>query len=220
MWDELHNRYWPALYLVDAEGYIRHHHFGEGSYERSEYVIQRLLAETGRADPRQRLLPVKAHGVELPADWDNLESPESYIGYGRAETFRSRRSIVVNQPNVYRAPPQIGLNKWALSGDWTVRDQAAVSNASNTTIGYEFHARDLHLVMAPPAGETAARFRVTIDSQAPGQARGLDIDREGYGTLTEPRLYQLIRQPPPIIDRRFQIEFMDPGAQAYVFTFG
>jgi Thioredoxin like C-terminal domain/Redoxin len=223
VWDGLHNHYWPALYFVDAEGHIRHHHFGEGSYERSEQVLQRLLAGTGRAGrtgPGKGLLLVEAHGVETAADWDNLESPESYIGYGRAENNISLDPIVLHRPHIYRAPAQLALHKWALSGDWTLREQSAVSNASNTFIAHHFHARDLHLVMAPPSHGTAARFRVTIDGQPPGRSHGLDVDGDGYGTLIEPRLYQLIRQPLPIVDRGFQIEFLDPGAHAYVFTFG
>ncbi len=220
VWDGLHNRYWPALYLVDAGGNIRHHRFGEGSYERSGHVLQRLLAETGRTGLGGNVLPVEARGVEVAADWDNLESPENYIGYGRAENFASLGPIVLDRPHVYRAPARMALNTWALSGDWTLREQSSVSNASNTVITHRFHGRDLHLVMAPPGRGTAARFHVTLDGRSPGRSHGLDVDGEGFGTLSEPRLYQLIRQPPPIVDRDFQIEFLDPGAHAYAFTFG
>jgi hypothetical protein len=220
VWDGLHNHYWPALYFVDAEGRIRHHHFGEGNYEGSEQVLQQLLAGIGRTDPGEGPLLVEVQGVETPADWDNLGSPETYIGYGRADTYTSLDPIVLHQPHMYRAPAEMALNEWALSGLWTLREQSAVSNASSTFIAHRFHARDLYLVMAPPGRGTAARFRVTIDGQPPGRSHGLDVDGQGYGTLTEPRLYQLIRQPPPIIDRAFRIEFLDPGAHVYVFTFG
>ena len=220
VWSAFNNHYWPALYLVDAQGQIRHHQFGEGNYDQAEMVIQHLRAEAGLDGFDPTLVSVDARGIEAPAEWDSLESPETYLGYERAENFASPGGAAWDTRHSYAAPARLQLNEWALSGDWTVGEQAAVLNTANGRITYRFHARDLHLVLAPPARGTSVRFRVLLDGQSPGNAHGIDIDDQGSGTVTEPRLYQLIRQPEPIVDRQFEIEFLDSGLEAYVFTFG
>jgi thiol-disulfide isomerase/thioredoxin len=220
IWNGFANHYWPALYFVDAQGHIRHHQFGEGDYERSEMIVQQLLAEAGKGGVGQDLVSVDARGAEAPADWTSLRSPETYVGYERTEDFAPPGGIVVNKPNVYTAPTQLSLNEWSLSGDWTVGRQAAALNKAGGRIAYCFHARDLHLVMGPAAAGTSVRFRVRIDGKSPGAAHGTDVDEQGSGTASEQRLYQLIRQPKPIVDRQFEIEFLDPGVEAFAFTFG
>jgi hypothetical protein len=218
IWRGFSNQYWPALYFIDASGRIRHHQFGEGDYPRSERVIQKLLAETGaRVD--EGLVVVEGRGVEAAADWNSLNSPENYVGYERTENFASPGGPKEDQRQRYTTPSRVKLNHWALAGDWTMGKQAAVSNSENGRIGYRFHARDLHLVMGSARG-TPLRFRVLIDGQPPGSAHGLDVDAEGNGTVTGPRLYQLIRQTTPIADRLFEIEFLDAGVEVFVFTFG
>src|SRR5215207_3270592 len=220
IWRAFENRYWPALYFVDAQGRIRHHHFGEGEYEQSERVIQQLLAEAGAGGGGHELVSVDASGVEAAADWGSLKSPENYVGYERTENFASPGGAVPDKGRAYTAPAQLGLNQWALSGDWTVGKQAVVLNKAGGRIAYRFHARDLHLVMGPAARGTSVRFRVLIDGQPAGAAHGVDVDERGNGTVTDQRLYQLIRQPKPITDRSFEIEFLDAGAEAFAFTFG
>jgi thiol-disulfide isomerase/thioredoxin len=220
IWTAFDNHYWPALYFADAQGQIRHHHFGEGEYQQSEMVLQQLLAEAGAADPGHELVSVDARGVEAPADWDSLWSPENYLGAERTENFASPDGAVLDTPNLYAAPASLRLNHWALSGDWTVKRQAIVGNQAEGRIAYRVHARDLHLVMGPPARGTPVRFRVRIDGQPPGAANGADVDDQGNGTVTEPRLYQLIRQPGPVTERTFEVTFLDPGVHAYAFTFG
>jgi thiol-disulfide isomerase/thioredoxin len=220
IWRAFKNEYWPALYFVDAQGHIRHHQFGEGEYEQSEMIIQRLLAEAGVSGTGDELVSVDAHGAEAAADWGSLKSPENYLGYERTENFASPGGPALDKRRVYAAPAQLSLNQWALSGDWTVKKQAIVLNKANGRIAYRFHARDLHLVMGPAARGTSVRFRVLIDGQPPRAAHGIDVDDQGNGTITEQRLYQLIRQPKPIADRQFEIEFLDPGVEAFVFTFG
>ena len=221
IWRALKNEYWPALYVVDAQGHIRHHQFGEGDYDRTERVIQQLLAEAGQGGVAPDLVSVDARGAEAAADWDNLESPENYVGYERTENFASPGGARVGQAPRLRGTYPPGLNQWALSGDWTVGKQATTLNKANGRIAYRFHARDLHLVMGPAAPEHCpCDFRVLIDGKPPGAAHGADVDEQGNGTVTEQRLYQLIRQPQPIVDRQFEIEFLDPGVQAFAFTFG
>jgi hypothetical protein len=220
IWRAFKNEYWPALYFVDAQGHIRHHQFGEGEYAQSEMIIQRLLAEAGIGGIGHELVSVDARGAEAAADWDSLKSPENYVGYERTENFASPGGAVLDKRRVYAAPTRLRLNHWALSGDWTVEKQAIVLNKANGRIAYRFHARDLHLVMGPAARGKAVRFRVLIDGHPPGAAHGIDVDDQGNGTVTEPRLHQLIRQPKPIADRQFEIEFLDPGVDAYAFTFG
>jgi thiol-disulfide isomerase/thioredoxin len=220
IWSAFDNHYWPALYFADAGGRIRHHRFGEGEYQQSEMVIQQLLAEAGSAGPGHELVSVDARGVEAPADWESLWSPENYLGYERTENFASPDGAVLDTPHAYAAPSSLRLNHWALSGDWTVKRQAIVGNQAEGRIAYRFHARDLHLVMGPPARGTPVRFRVRIDGQPPGAAHGADLDDQGNGTVTEPRLYQLLRQPGPVTERTFEITFLDPGVHSYAFTFG
>jgi len=220
IWRAFKNQYWPALYFVDAQGHIRHHQFGEGEYEKSEMVIQQLLAETGIGGIGPELVSVDARGAEAAADWGSLKSPENYVGYERTENFASPGGAVLDKRRVYAAPARLRLNHWALAGDWTVEKQAIVLNKPNGRIAYRFHARDLHLVMGPSARGTSVRFRVLIDGRPPGAAHGIDVDDQGNGTVTEQRLYQLIRQPKPIADRQFEIEFLDSGVEAFAFTFG
>jgi thiol-disulfide isomerase/thioredoxin len=220
IWRALNNEYWPALYLVDAQGRIRHHQFGEGEYDRSEKIIQQLLAEAGIGGIDPKLVSVDARGAEAGADWGSLKSPENYVGYERTENFASPGGAVLDKRRVYAVPAQLKLNHWALSGDWTVGKQAIVLNQANGRIAYRFHARDLHLVVGPAARGSSVRFRVLIDGKPPGAAHGVDVDDKGNGTVSEQRLYQLIRQAKPIAERQFEIEFLDSGAEAYAFTFG
>jgi thiol-disulfide isomerase/thioredoxin len=220
IWRAFKNQYWPALYFVDARGRIRQHQFGEGEYQQSELAIQRLLGEAGVGGPREGVVSVDADGVEAAADWDNLRSPENYVGYDRTQNFASRGGADVDRRRAYAAPARLSLNQWALAGEWTVGRQATVLSSPTGRIVYRFHARDLHLVMGPPRRESPVRFRVSIDGQPPGPARGLDVDEGGNGTVVEQRLYQLIRQPKPIVDRQFEIEFIDAGVETFAFTFG
>ncbi len=219
LWHAFGNHYWPALYFIDTQGRIRHHQFGEGEYEQSERVIQQLLSESGTDRGGQEMVEVDARGFEVAADWDSLKSPENYLGYQRTENFASPGGVI-NKPRLYTTPAQLRLNQWALSGDWTIGRQAIVLNKSGGRIAYRFHARDLHLVMGPTEPGTSVRFRVLINGQPPVVAHGLDIDERGEGTATEQRLYQLVRQPPPITARQFEIEFLDSGVEAFAFTFG
>jgi thiol-disulfide isomerase/thioredoxin len=219
VWQAFHNQYWPALYFVDAKGHIRHHHFGEGEYEESERVIQQLLAEKG-TDAGHDLVAVDGRGIEAAADWSSARSPENYVGYERSENFASPGGVVPYRTHRYAAPEQLRLNQWALAGDWTVGKQATALNRAGGRIVYRFHSRDLHLVLGPATSGASVRFRVLIDGQPPGAAHGSDVDEQGYGKATEQRLYQLIRQPKPIGDRQFEIEFLDAGVEAFAFTFG
>jgi thiol-disulfide isomerase/thioredoxin len=220
IWRAFNNQYWPALYLLDARGRIRQHQFGEGEYERSERAIQRLLLEAGGAGTGNGLVSVDAGGFEAAADWTNLRSPETYVGYERSENFASRDAAALDQRRAYRAPARLALNQWSLAGEWTMGRVPTVLNQASGQIVYRFHARDVHLVMGPSRPGSPVRFRVTIDGQPPGAAHGLDVDEAGNGTALEQRLYQLIRQPKPIVDRTFAIEFLDPGIEAFAFTFG
>jgi thiol-disulfide isomerase/thioredoxin len=219
IWRAFDNAYWPAIYFVDAEGRIRHHHFGEEDYERSERVIQQLLADAGSDGVGEELVAPQADGVHLAADWDTLGSPETYVGYARATGFASPGGLRSDRSGVYVEPAQLALNRWALSGDWTVGQQTATLNEPGGRIVHRFHGRDLNLVLGTRA-DRPTRFRVLIEGQPPLRARGLDVDEQGNGTVCEERLYQLIRQDGPITDRTFEITFIDAGAQAYVFTFG
>jgi len=220
VWRAFDNQYWPALYFVDARGRIRHHRFGEGEYRESEAVIRQLLAEAGAQGLPPEAGSVEGRGVELAADWGSLRSPESYLGYGRAESFASPGGSVPDSPRAYEAPARLGLNRWALAGDWTMTRHAAVLGKANGRIVNRFHARDLHLVMGPAVRGQSVRFRVRLDGQPPGAAHGLDVDAQGGGAVSEQRLYQLIRQRGPVAERQFEIEFLDPGAEAFAFTFG
>jgi thiol-disulfide isomerase/thioredoxin len=220
IWSAFSNQYWPALYFVDAKGRIRHHQFGEGEYGESERVIQQLLAETRASGVGRELVSVVPQGAEVAADWGSLRSPESYVGYEQSQNFASPGGAERNKSRMYAAPARLELNHWALVGDWTVGKEAIVPNQAGGRIAYYFHARDVNLVMGPAARGGTVRYRVSIDGQAPGAAHGADVDGQGNGTVVEQRLYQLIRQPGPISDRRFEIEFLDAGAEAFDFTFG
>jgi thiol-disulfide isomerase/thioredoxin len=215
VWSAFGNHYWPALYFADAQGRIRHHHFGEGEYQQSEMVIQQLLAEAGSTDAGHELVSVDAGGVEAPADWASLRSSENYTGYERTENFASPGGAVLGERHAYKAPAELRLNHWALSRDWTMEERAITLNEASGQIAYRFHARDLHLVMGPAALATSVRFRVLIDGQPPGAAHGTDVDDQGHGTVAEQRLHQLIRQPGPVTGRTFEITFLDPVPLEY-----
>ena len=220
VWSAFANHYWPALYFADTQGRIRHHHFGEGEYQQSEMVIQQLLVEAGTTDHDHEPVSVDARGLEAPADWASLRSPENYAGYERTVNFASPGGVVAGKPHAYEIPASLGLNHWALSGDWTANEQVVTLNEAGGRVASRFHARDLNLVTGPAVPGTSVRFRLRIDGQPPGDAHGADADREGNGTVTGQRLYQLIRQPGPVTDRTLEITFLDPGAQVYSFTFG
>jgi thiol-disulfide isomerase/thioredoxin len=220
IWRAFSNQYWPALYFIDAQGRVRHHHFGEGSYEQSEMIIQELLVEAGAMDLGREPTSVEGNGIEAAADWRNLRSGENYVGYDRTQNFASPGGMALDQSRMYALPGRLRLNDWALSGEWTVGREAAALNKPNGRIAYRFRARDLHLVMGPAAPDRPVRFRVLVDGQPPDAAHGIDVDEQGNGRVTEQRLYQLIRQPKPIADRLFEIEFLDPGMEAFAFTFG
>jgi thiol-disulfide isomerase/thioredoxin len=220
IWRAFGNQYWPAIYVADAQGRIRYHQFGEGDYEQTEKVIQQLLSEAGNANVPAELVSLDPEGVEKAADWASVQSPETYVGYERAEYFASPGNAIRDRSHVYAAPPRLRLNEWALVGDWTIGPEAVALNAENGRVVYRFHARDLNLIMGPGQHGTPVRFRVLIDGKPPNGSRGVDVDAEGNGIVTEPRMYQLIRQPEPIVDRLFEIEFASPGAQAFDFTFG
>jgi thiol-disulfide isomerase/thioredoxin len=205
VWRAFANHYWPAVYVADAEGRIRHHQFGEGMYDECERVVQWLLREAGGDDIPDDLVSVTPAGFEVQADWASLESPETYLGYEQARNFDEE-------------PDSLRLNHWTLSGDWTIGRGAAVLNQPDGRIAFRFHARDVHLVLRAPG--TSVPFRVLVDGDPPGDAHGLDVDEQGQGTVAEPRLYQLVREPGPITDRTFEITFLAPGVEAYVFTFG
>jgi thiol-disulfide isomerase/thioredoxin len=220
IWSAFDNHYWPAFYFVDAQGQIRHHRFGEGDYQQSEMILQQLLTEAGADGFDPNPVTVQPAGVEAAADWDSLWSPENYLGYERSDNFASPNGAVLGTRHGYAVPGRLRLNHWALSGDWTVGRQTVALHRAGGRIVYRFHARDLHLVMAPPAPGSPVRFRVGLDGQPPDTAHGSDVDDQGSGVLTQPRLYQLIRQPGPVGERTFEITFLDPGVQAYAFTFG
>jgi thiol-disulfide isomerase/thioredoxin len=207
VWNDFGNRYWPAVYLADAEGRIRYHHFGEGDYDEGERAIQMLLREAGAEGVGEDLLSVVPEGFEVQADWENLQSPETYLGYeqgrGQASDAESLR-----------------LNQWALTGEWTVESGAAVSGAAGDTLAYRFHARDVNVVLRAREESASVPFQVLVDGEPPGEAGGLDVDADGSGTVVEPRLYQLVREQGSIADRTFEIRFDAPGVEAYVFTFG
>jgi cytochrome c biogenesis protein CcdA/thiol-disulfide isomerase/thioredoxin len=222
IWRAFGNQYWPAHYFVDAQGRVRHHHFGEGEYEQSEKVIQQLLAEAGHPEATQVAtgLEQRAKGVEAAADGNDVMSPETYIGYTRAENFMSPGGEKPNRAHAYAAPSSPDVNDWGLAGTWNVGAEHATLAAPNGSIVYRFHARDLHLVLGPGASGKPVHFRVTIDGAAPGDARGTDVNADGTGVVTGQRLYQLVRQTGDVADHTFAIEFLDPGVEAYAFTFG
>jgi thiol-disulfide isomerase/thioredoxin len=220
VWRAFSNRYWPAIYIADAQGRIRHHQFGEGGYDDCERGIQQLLREAGVDRTADDLVALTPDGFEAQADWTNLRSPETYLGYAQGQNFASHGGAVIGVPSTYVAPDTLMLNQWALSGDWTIDSRASVLNGAGGRIAFRFHARDVHLVMGPTAPGAPVPFSVLVDGQPPGDAHGLDVDEEGHGTVSQQRLYQLIRERGPIADRTFEITFSAPGAEAYVFTFG
>jgi cytochrome c biogenesis protein CcdA/thiol-disulfide isomerase/thioredoxin len=220
IWQAFNNKYWPAHYFIDAKGRIRHHHFGEGEYGVSERVIQQLLAEAGARTVDQGTVNVAANGVEAAPSGSDVRSPETYIGYDRSEHFVSVEPIAHDKKKTYAGPGRLSLNQWGLDGSWTVGQEMAVLQAAPGKIVFRFHARDLHLVLGPAKGGKPVRFRVKLDGSAPGADRGVDAGADGSGTVKEHRLYQLIRQQGAVEDRTFQIEFLDPGVQAFAFTFG
>lgn len=219
IWRTFENRYWPAHYFIDAEGRIRHHQFGEGSYEQSEQVIRQLLAEAGQTALPEGVAPVTAEGASAPANMAEVQSPETYIGYLRAQNFIGEGGLAMDQPHDYAAADP-RRNEWGLTGNWTAGREHAALDAADGTIYFRFRARDLHLVLGPGADGQPVRFRVTIDGKSPGPDHGMDIDANGNGTVTEERLYQLIRQQGPVADHTFEIQFLDKGVEAYAFTFG
>jgi thiol-disulfide isomerase/thioredoxin len=220
VWRAFDNRYWPAVYIADAEGRIRHHHFGEGGYDECERVVQQLLRDAGRDGVSDELVSVAPTGFEVQADWAELETPETYLGYEQAQNFDSTDGVGYGEARTYLVPDPLRLNRWALSGEWTIERGSSVLNAADGRIAFRFHARDVHLVMGPRSPGMSVPFRVLLDGEPPGGSRGLDVDEQGQGTLVKQRLYQLIRVAAPIQDRTFEIEFLDPGAEAFAFTFG
>jgi cytochrome c biogenesis protein CcdA/thiol-disulfide isomerase/thioredoxin len=222
IWRAFDNQYWPAHYFIDAQGRVRSHHFGEGEYPLSEQTLRTLLTEAGFKDlPPAGVATDRLTGVQVAPDDSNMLSPETYVGYARAEHFRSPSGVLADQVKTYTLPDKLELNEWALTGPWIVGDEKAVLSSSPGSIVFRFHARDLHLVLGPGADGKAVRFRVRIDGADPGSSHGADTDAGGNGVVREQRLYQLIRQPPGEIHRHtFTIEFLDGGVQAYAFTFG
>jgi len=220
VWDAFANRYWPATYIADAEGRIRHHQFGEGGYEQIERIVQQLLREAGRTDIGDELVSVAEDGFEAQADWANLETPETYLGSQQAQNFASGGDAGFGGPRTYAVPEKLRLNQWALGGDWTVESRASVLNEADGSIAFRFHARDVNLVMGPRSRGASVPFRVLVDGEPPGDAHGLDVDEEGRGTVSQQRLYQLVRERGQITDRTFEITFLAPGVEAYSFTFG
>jgi hypothetical protein len=220
IWRAFENEYWPALYFADAEGRIRHHVFGEGQYEQSERVVQQLLAEASSRGISHDLVSVDPSGAEVQADWSNLGSDENYVGHQRTINFASPGGPMLGKPHLYSVPAVLKLNHWALAGDWTMQQEAVVLNQAGGRIAYRFHARDLHCVMGPGTSGDPVRFRVFVDGQPAGVVHGSDVDNQGNGTIAQPRMYQLIRQQAPIVDRQFEIQFLGAGAEAFSFTFG
>ena len=213
IWSAFDNQYWPALYFVDSDGIIADQHFGEGRYEQSEHVIQRLLGI------RRELVSVEGVGVEAEADWDHLRTPETYLGYGRGDQFASPDGATFDEPRAYELPEHLHLNHWALAGEWTIGRESVVLHQAGGTIAYRFRARDAHLVLSPGAREPIP-FRVLLDGRAPGPSHGVDVDPDGNGVLADGRLYQLVRVHDAVRARTLEITFLEPGAEAYVFTFG
>ena len=220
VWRAFNNMYWPAVYIADAEGRIRHHQFGEGNYDECEWAIQQLLREAGAEGVDDDLVSVTPDGFEAQADWTNLRSPETYLGYEQAQNFASPGGGALGEPSTYDAPDRLHLNQWALAGDWTIESGASVLDQPEGRIVFRFHARDVHMVLRPREPSASVPFRVLVDGEPPGDGHGLDIDEQGHGTVVQPRLYQLIRERRSVTDRTFEIIFLAPGVEAYVFTFG
>jgi thiol-disulfide isomerase/thioredoxin len=220
VWSAFANHFWPAVYLADGEGRIRFHHFGEGEYAMTEMAIQQLLLDAGVDGIDQGLVMVEPRGLEVAADWQTLQSPETYVGYNQSTGFAQDGVARFDEPRAYTPPGRLPLNSWGLSGNWTVAGQAALSNEPGGRIAFHFHARDLNLVMGPSSREASIPFRVFLDGQLATDTRGTDVGSDGSGTVNDQRTYQLIRQPGSITDRLFEVEFLDAGVEAYCFTFG
>ena len=220
IWNAFSNQYWPAHYFIDAKGKVRYEHFGEGEYDQSEKWIQELLKEANAKPMAASVASVQGQGIQAAADTNDVRSPETYIGYGRAEHFASPGGIKQNAERLYTEPVHPRLNEWGLAGVWADHEQFAMLKSAKGKIVFHFHARDLHLVLGPSADGKPVRFRVTIDGQAPGENHGVDTDAQGNGVVNGYRLYQLVRQKGAIADHIFTIEFEDPGVQAFSFTFG
>jgi cytochrome c biogenesis protein CcdA/thiol-disulfide isomerase/thioredoxin len=219
IWRAFENEYWPAHYFIDANGKIRHHHFGEGDYAESERIIQKMLVEAGNRNVPKDIVMVNASGAEAASNKRDVDSPETYLGYDRGDRFVSAGGVVQDASHIYAAG-ELQLNEWSLVGKWTIGEERAQLDEHDGGIVYRFHARDLHLVLGPSIEGSKIRFRITIDGKPPGDAHGMDADPEGNGVVTTQRLYQLVRAPEPIADHTFEIRFLDPGVQAYAFTFG
>lgn len=220
VWRSFHNHYWPALYLVGADGRLRHHSFGEGGYEETDERIRQLLTEAGAGDLPSPEVRVDASSVEAPADWDTLRSPETYLGYDRTSGFASPGGMVVDRPRDYSPPARLRLGHWSLSGSWSAGRDSTESQEAGARLSYRFQSRDVHLVMAPAQPGAAVRFRVLLDGARVGADHGLDVDADGSGTLTDPRLHQLVRRSGRVVESTVEIEFLEPGAAVYAFTFG
>jgi thiol-disulfide isomerase/thioredoxin len=220
VWNAFANHYWPAVYVTDAKGRIRYHHFGEGEYAMTEMVVQQLLTDAGADDFDPDLVTVAPKGFEIPADWQTLRTPETYLGLGRTTGFASPDEPRINRLHGYPEPHRLELDQWAPTGTWRLATHAAVNGSGGDRIALRFQARDVHLVMGPETRDASIPFRVFLDGDVPGGAHGGDVDESGDGTLADQRLYQLIRQPGPVEERLFEIEFADAGAEAYCFTFG
>ena len=220
VWSAFANHYWPALYIADQQGRIRFHHFGEGEYPMTEMVIQQLLLDAGKGGIDQDLVMVEPRGLEVAADWQTLQSPETYVGYRQSTGFAQEGVARFDEPTVYTAPGRLTLNSWGLSGNWTVAGPAAVLNERGGRIAFQFHARDVNLVMGPSSRGASIPFRVFLDGEIAKDAHGSDVDPAGSGMVSDQRTYQLIRQPGAIAERLFEVEFLDAGIEAYCFTFG
>ena len=220
IWQAFGNQYWPAFYLVDAQGRVRYHQFGEGEYAQTEQAIRQLLADNGSTTHAAATQAPQASGALAPADQRDIGSGETYVGYREAQGNANPRRVQPDTAAAYTLPAQLGLNQWAFRGQWNVGAESAVAGAAQAGIAYRFHARDLHLVLAPGADGKPVRFRISIDGAPPGAAHGADVDADGSGIATSARLYQLVRQSGSIEDHTFEIRFLDPGAHVYSFTFG
>ncbi len=220
VWRAFDNNAWPAFYFIDAKGRVRHQKLGEGGYEESERLLQKLLAEARGAPVTDPITLIAGKGIQAAPDWRDLRSPESYVGYNQARDLASPGGVKEDAPSLYQAPRTLPVNRWSLAGRWTIGGEFATSNGPSAKLAYRFHARDLHLVLAPTAPGRPVRFRVRVDGAAPGAGHGVDVDAQGWGRVQDARLYQLVRQSGPVADRTFEIEFLDPGVRAYVFTFG
>ncbi len=219
VWNAFDNNSWPAFYLIDAQGHVRYHHFGEGDYRRTERAIQDLLHEAGSSPAADTVVNPAARGTEVAADIDEIRSDETYLGYRQATDFASPQGLRSDATQTYTLP-MLRLNQWGLSGTWLAGAEAITSGPAGGSIAYRFSARDLHLVLGPGIGAGPVHFQVTLDGKAPGKNHGTDTDAEGFGTITDTRLYQLVRQAGPVGAHTFEIRFTDPGAKAFAFTFG